>query len=223
MNLCAFLTHTWCDIVVDNLLEGQQLVIGVGFKNAQMLVLITRGHCDDLVPLKSDHEEANTRLLLHVKHACHEHNRIVIQSPDTEAAVLCTTHYTNLQCWVLRFRTGVQDKARYIPIHNLSCAMLYWAFTYSDRRGKGSHCLTWQQRASDQSGATHDAKLLGLCMEESTGTYTESATSSWTWQESSGWCPAACAHNQRSSTTGSFGAECLSLQEVNMSPSRPHL
>ena len=46
MNLCAFLADTWCDIGVDNLVEGQQLVIGGGFKNAQKSVLV-KGHCED--------------------------------------------------------------------------------------------------------------------------------------------------------------------------------
>lgn len=37
------------------------------------------------------------------------------------------------------------------------------------------------------------------------------------------WCPAACAHVQRSSNTGTSGADCMSLQEVNTSPSRLRL
>ena len=78
VNLCAFLADTWCHIGADNLLEGQQLVIDGGFRNAQRSVLVNRGHCEDLVPLKSHHEKAGTRLLLHAKHTSHEHNRNVI-------------------------------------------------------------------------------------------------------------------------------------------------
>ena len=37
VNLFSFLADAWCDIGVNNLLEGQQLVIGGGFKNAQRL------------------------------------------------------------------------------------------------------------------------------------------------------------------------------------------
>ena len=58
--------------------------------------------------------------MLHAKHASHKHNRIVIQSADTDVAVLCTTRHSNLQCWKLWFCTGVQDKARYIPIQSLA-------------------------------------------------------------------------------------------------------
>ena len=107
----------------------------VAFKNAQRSVLVPRGQCEDLVPLKSDHEEADTRLLLHVKQAYHERNRIVIQSPDTYVAILCTTYYSNIQCLERLFQTGVQGKASYVPIHSLAhelgpeCAMLYLAFT----------------------------------------------------------------------------------------------
>ena len=59
VNWCAFLADARFDIIVDNLLEGAQIVIGGGFKNAQRSVLINRGNCEDLVPLKSDHEEAD--------------------------------------------------------------------------------------------------------------------------------------------------------------------
>jgi hypothetical protein len=60
VNLSAFLADTWCQIGVDNLLDGQELVIGGGFKNATRSVLVVKGHREDLLNLKSDHEEAHT-------------------------------------------------------------------------------------------------------------------------------------------------------------------
>ena len=48
--------------------------------------------------LRSDHEEADTRLLLHAKHAAATHPRIVIQSPDTDVAVLSVAHFLDLNC-----------------------------------------------------------------------------------------------------------------------------
>ncbi|KAI0234884.1 hypothetical protein LSAT2_014733, partial [Lamellibrachia satsuma] len=39
VNWCAFLADARFDIIVDNLLEGAQIVIGGGFKNAQSLDL----------------------------------------------------------------------------------------------------------------------------------------------------------------------------------------
>ncbi len=70
--------------------------------------------------LPSDHEEADIRLLLHAAHASHEHNRIVVQSPDTDVVVICTAHYSKLQCRELWFPTGVHDKLTDIPIHSMA-------------------------------------------------------------------------------------------------------
>ena len=120
VNLCTFLADTWCELGVEHLLDGQQIMIGGGFKDSQKSVMITSGHCENLVALKSDHEEADTRLLLHAAHASREHSRIVFQSPDTDVVVLCTARYSQLLCRELWFRTGVQDKLRYIPIHSLA-------------------------------------------------------------------------------------------------------
>ena len=98
----------------------QPLVIGGGFKNAQRLVLITRGHCVDLAPLMSEHEDADIRLLLYAKHASHERNRIAIQSPDTECG--CPLRHTLQQPHVSEAMVSdwSPDKARYIPSRNLT-------------------------------------------------------------------------------------------------------
>ncbi len=41
-------------------------------------------------PLDSNHEEADTRLLLHAKHAASTYDTVIIRSPDTDVLVLCT-------------------------------------------------------------------------------------------------------------------------------------
>ena len=39
-------------------------------------------------PLQSDHEEADTRMILHAHNASQDHDRVAIQSPDTDVAFL---------------------------------------------------------------------------------------------------------------------------------------
>ena len=39
--------------------------------------------------LESDHEEADTRLLLHSKHAAESYDHIIVKTPDTDVFVLC--------------------------------------------------------------------------------------------------------------------------------------
>ena len=85
------------------------------------LALSVRSGQNLIVPaLVSDHEEADTRLLLHAKHACEDGHRIVIQSPDTDVLLLCVSHYREIGCQELWFRTGVKDRLRYIPAHDVS-------------------------------------------------------------------------------------------------------
>ena len=84
---------------------------------------MVKGQCEILATLTSDQEEADTRLLLYAKHAAQDHKRIVIQSPDTDVAVLCATHFSSLDCQQLCFRTGVKDKLRYIPMHSVAAEL----------------------------------------------------------------------------------------------------
>ena len=64
--------------------EGHQLVIGGGHKDDNVrAILIVRGQHAVVEALNSDHEEADTRLLLHAKHASPDHRRIVMQSRQT--------------------------------------------------------------------------------------------------------------------------------------------
>ena len=44
----------------------------------------------------------------------HTHQRIVIQLPDTDVAVLCKAHFHDLECQELWFQTGVKDRMIFI-------------------------------------------------------------------------------------------------------------
>ena len=88
--LPAFLSNRLCELPKLKLHHGQQLVLAGGFKEEEEVILVTEGSSASLEALKSNHEEADTRMLLHARHASLDHNRIIVQSPDTDVAVLCT-------------------------------------------------------------------------------------------------------------------------------------
>ena len=44
----------------------------------------------EVAEVRCDHKEADTRLLLHSRHAAEVHAEIIIKSPDTDVFVLCT-------------------------------------------------------------------------------------------------------------------------------------
>ena len=117
----------------ERLSPSQKVFLAGGFMDGSRTVSLTQGSVAIEPKLCSDHEEADTRLLLHAKHAASTHRRIVIQSPDTDVAVLSIAHFEDLSCQELWFRTGVKDKQRFVPVHGpasvqmsdlLSCT--YW-------------------------------------------------------------------------------------------------
>ena len=45
--------------------------------------------------------------------------RDIVQSPDTYVFILCTSLFQDIGCEELWFRTGVRDRLRYIPVHDV--------------------------------------------------------------------------------------------------------
>ena len=148
-NLTAFLSPRWSQIGQAQLDHGQQLVILGGFKDSTEAVLVIRGSTATLQSLKSDHKEADTRMSLHASDTSTDHGRIVIQSPNTDVAVLSVFFFSKLACEELWFRTGVKDKLRFIPIHKvvhalgsdictaLPCFHAHFKWTVRDGERKG--------------------------------------------------------------------------------------
>ena len=82
---------------------------------------VTASEVDDLCGYS--HEEADTRLLLHARHAVdngYSTSGVVIKSPDTDVVVfvlmLCT-QYPTLDVF---FPTGTKQRTRVIPLHTVS-------------------------------------------------------------------------------------------------------
>lgn len=73
----------------------------------------------EVADLKSDHEEADTRLLLHSRHASDAHNHIIIKSPDTDVFILCVAMQKTIDK-KLYLMTGNANKFRVIDIAVIS-------------------------------------------------------------------------------------------------------
>ena len=122
INLCDFLTSSFCKLGQERLPQGKRLIIGRGFVDGEKAVSITRSSPIEAVKdLKSNHEEADTQMILHAAFAV-QHSPaaiIVIQSPDTDVLILCIAHFTNIGCEELWFCTSVRDRQHYIPVHTI--------------------------------------------------------------------------------------------------------
>ena len=68
----------------------------------------------DLSFLRSIHEEADTRLVLHAVHC--EFNTVVVSSRDTDVLLLLVSHFPRARCKNLWLMSGTSKKRRYIPI-----------------------------------------------------------------------------------------------------------
>lgn len=67
-----------------------------------------------IAELTSDHEEADTRLIAHAVHASKTYNLVVVNSPDTDVAVLCLGHFSLFP--KLAFLTGTKTKRRILDM-----------------------------------------------------------------------------------------------------------
>ncbi|CAH3155591.1 unnamed protein product [Porites lobata] len=120
-NLCTFLTQALSELGKKKLPQGKCLVIGGGCSDGESSLHIRRDHPTvTLSDLQANHEEADTRLLFHAKHASQPDSRIIIHSPDTDVLVLGISFYDELGCKELWLRTGSKDRLRYIPLHEIS-------------------------------------------------------------------------------------------------------
>ena len=85
INLCDFISTSLCQIGQEGqekFPENKSIVIGEGFRAGEQAVHIRSGSYSDVPHLRSSHEEADTRLVLHAQEATEYAARIVIRSPD---------------------------------------------------------------------------------------------------------------------------------------------
>ena len=68
---------------------------------------------EEVTELECDHEEADTRLLLHAKHASRRHDRIIIRTPDTDVFIICVAMQKTIGKDLL-VMTGTGNKFRII-------------------------------------------------------------------------------------------------------------
>ena len=98
VNQCDFLSAALCRLGEHQLPPQKELVIGGGFRDGEKAVTVTRGQCREAQALRSNHEEADTRMILHAKYAARTDRRLVIQSPDTDVLILSVSHFRSLGC-----------------------------------------------------------------------------------------------------------------------------
>lgn len=121
-SLISFLREHWCIYASSHL--GNLDVLYVTSK--EKCYRFSRGTagsdlvvCDEVSELESSHEEADTRLLLHAKHAAIENDRVIIKSPDTDVFLLCIVMQRVIEK-DLYFMNGTGNRFRVIHIRAIA-------------------------------------------------------------------------------------------------------
>ena len=89
----------------------KDVVVGRGFRDE---CEVRSSKTTDLSFLRSTHEEADTRLVLHAVHC--KFNTVVVSSRDTDVLLLLVSHFPHAQCENLWLMSGTSNKRRYVPI-----------------------------------------------------------------------------------------------------------
>ncbi|XP_065185756.1 uncharacterized protein LOC135816485 [Sycon ciliatum] len=119
--LIAFLFTEWQrPEQMQKIPDGKELVTTSGQSCSTVRCVDGVGVHTPVPSLKSTHEEADTRLLLHASHAAAAgHANVTIKSPDTDVLVLAVS-VTNRIPAALHFLTGTGNKTRKIPVNAVS-------------------------------------------------------------------------------------------------------
>jgi len=79
---------------------------------------------EGIIPLYSDHEEADSRIFVHCEYIANQSSdinnsskRTIVFSPDTDVAVLCWYHFSQLSIQEHSFHKGTGGNRRFIPVH----------------------------------------------------------------------------------------------------------
>ena len=97
----------------------KEIVTSGGFKDEQE-VWSSRNN-PDVSQLSSNHEEADTRLILHA--IVSNYKYIVISSRDTNVLVLLLSHFYKTNCKELWMNAGTPKKPKYIPVNDIAKSM----------------------------------------------------------------------------------------------------
>ena len=73
---------------------------------------------EEVLKLYSDHEEADTRLLLHAKNASTSYEAVTIRSPDTDIFILMLGHKRSIDA-SLYFDIGSGNQRRIFDVNNV--------------------------------------------------------------------------------------------------------
>ena len=108
--LVSFLVQEWKSN--KRFLDAKALFVTTGTETYK----ITTTSCRLVAELASNHEETDTRMLLHAKHASSTYNDIIISTPDTDVFMIALSKLADIDAH-LYMLTGTNDNRRLIDLN----------------------------------------------------------------------------------------------------------
>ena len=94
----------------------------VYFTSGDVCFKLSRSSVSEVSELASSHEEADTRMLLHAKHASANYKAIVIVAEDTDVFILCLAFQSQIKSGMY-IKCGSASRIRYIDIQKVADAI----------------------------------------------------------------------------------------------------
>ena len=88
------------------------IVTSGGFR--EELIVKSSEESIDLVPLVANHEEADTRIVLHAINMTSD--IVIVNSRDTDVLILPVSHFSKMKCKDLWLLSGTAKTSKYIPV-----------------------------------------------------------------------------------------------------------
>ena len=116
VNLISFLAKVFLEKAA-TLPSNMEFVVAGGTTNEDVFT----SHNRSVEHLVSNHEEADTRIILHARDASSlGYKRIVVRSSDTDVLVLLLYHDIDCEVWQ---NCGIAKKPRFLPVHLIRCGL----------------------------------------------------------------------------------------------------
>jgi len=118
-NMAHFLLTDWTKQCEESLSPGNEVYLAAGFHDSLLAIHFSLGHHDVAEDLMSDHEEADSRMFMHIAHTTQANNvkRVLLRSIDTDVAAMCPKYCLSCGIEEFYFKTGTGNKKRFILMH----------------------------------------------------------------------------------------------------------
>lgn len=116
-DLACFLSNH----LIKNAPTNKTIVVAGGFQREDEVQ--TSNHELDIQQLQANHEEADTRLVLHCVHT--NAKSVVVSARDTDVLVLLVAHFHKMACTKLWMKAGTSKHQKYIPVHDIQQALQF--------------------------------------------------------------------------------------------------